>query len=42
MQEEMKKYQEEIDKANNPGVNTTPNGDTNVEESIDKEEEASV
>ena len=42
MQEEMKKYQEEMDKANNPGVNTTPNGDTNVEESTDKEEEASV
>ena len=42
MQEEMKKYQEEIDKANNPGVNTTPNGDTNVEESTDKEEEVSA
>ena len=38
----MKKYQEEMDKANNPGVNTTPNGDTNVEESTDKEEEVSA
>lgn len=36
MQEEMKKYQEEIDKANKPGENTTPG------ESTDKEEEASV
>lgn len=34
--------QEEMDKANNPGVNTTPNGDTNVEESTDKEEEVSA
>ena len=42
MQEEMKKYQEEMDKANNPGVNTTPNDDTNVEESTDKEEEISA
>lgn len=36
MQEEMRKYQEEIDKANKPGENTTP------EESTGKEEEASV
>lgn len=36
MQEEMRKYQEELDKANKPGENTTPG------ESTDKEEEASV
>lgn len=42
MQEEMKKYQEEIDKANNPGGNTTPGGSTNAGESTGKEEEASV
>lgn len=36
MQEEMRKYQEEIDKANKPGENTTPG------ESTDKEEEVSV
>ena len=42
MQEEMKKYQEEIDKANNPGGNTTPGGNTNAGESTGKEEEASV
>lgn len=36
MQEEMRKYQEEMDKANNSG------GSTNVGESTGKEEEASV
>lgn len=36
MQEEMRKYQEEIDKANKPGGNTTPG------ESTGKEEKASV
>ena len=35
MQEEMKKYQEEIDKANNSGGNTNLEG-------TNKEEEASV
>lgn len=42
MQEEMRKYQEEMDKANNPGGNTTPGGNTNAGESTGKEEEASV
>lgn len=42
MQEEMKKYQEEIDKANNPGGNITLGGSTNAGESTGKEEEASV
>lgn len=42
MQEEMRKYQEELDKANKPGENTTPDGNTNAGESTGKEEEASV
>lgn len=42
MQEEMRKYQEEIDKANKPGENTTPDGNTNAGESTGKGEEASV
>lgn len=42
MQEEMRKYQEEMDKTNNSGGNATPDDNTNVGESTDKEEEASV
>lgn len=42
MQEEMRKYQEEMDKANNSGGTTTPDGSTNAGESTGKEEEASV
>ena len=38
----MRKYQEELDKANKPGENTTPDGNTNAGESTGKEEEASV
>lgn len=42
MQEEMREYQEEMDKTNNSGGNATPDDNTNVGESTDKEEEASV
>ncbi len=42
MQEEMRKYQEEMDKANNSGGTTTPGGSTNAGESTGKEEKASV
>ena len=42
MQEEMRKYQEEMDKANNSGGTTAPGGSINAGESTGKEEEASV